>query len=1165
MFGRSMNARRRSFFSKVQRSRRRLGYEFLEARELLASDLTGLSVFDINRAVPLVGDGGSLTGDLLSTTTGKLIFPGVTNESGAELQMIDAETLQTTTLEVNPGLADANPRHVTTVGDRVYFTAYDANVGNELRWFNASETNPSLRTIDVNAGEASSDAGEFGGFAAIGNRLFFTATDSPHGTELRWIDMTEATPTLNTIDIWDGVGDSNAGQNGGFTVVGDHLYFSATDGPHGTELRWVHATAEALTFNTLDINEGTSHSEAGRDGGFVTVGSKLFFSATDSLGFEPRWIETTDATPIVNTLVINGAGNSNPDGFMTVGEKVYFWADDDGAFGEELRWVDPEIDVNVVNTLDILEGSRDSKVGQFGGLHSLGDKLFFSADDGVSGLELRWIDTTADIPFLNTIDISSGTSSSNAGELGGFTTVGSRLFFSADDRTNGRELRWLDTNATESMIGTVDLVTGRDDSDAGEFGGFQLAGDKLFFTSMADGSGHRLRWIEASAETPVASVVDSFGGSESSSPSEIVVVGETLYFSARDVESGVEMRWIDADSSTVQSLDIFVGEKNSEPSHLTTVGDKLFFVAKDDDFGEELRWFDTREATPTVQTVNVWEGGGGSGAGEYGGLFQAGDKLYFSASDRDNGSELRWIDTTQTEPILNTLDIELGSGGSRAGRYGGFAIVGDKLFFTADDSEHGHELRWIDTTEETPTLHTLDIQEGSGDSFAGLHGGFAVVDSRLYFTATDSSAGYELRWIDTTLDMPQVTTIDIAEGAEDSRAGRFGGFRLAGDKLYFTADDVLSGSELRWVDARAVTPTFQTVEVNRDGGSFAGDGGGFALVGDRLFFAASDNAHGNELRWIDTTIDSPEINTIDIKLGSESSFAGANGFQTYDEKLFFDADDDLQGTELRWIDTTVIAPVVNSIDIWSGPGGSRGRPNGGFAVFDESLFFAGYTLGFGRELFALDLSAVTVTIPGDLNVDGLVDGQDVDIVCGAIGGPLQVALDFDNNGTHEYADVEAFIRDTIGTELGDANLDGTVNAVDLNQVGVHWLGEGGWSQGDFTCDSIVNAADLNAVGLSWQLMAAPRSTRLQVPLENREIIDSNVVLERRAHIAEGLNVPANDANSNAGFERIEGNLNESTAQTWRRSRTIARRIRSDATPRGPQVGVENRLDRSGVC
>ena len=59
---------------------------------------------------------------------------------------------------------------------------------------------------------------------------------------------------------------------------------------------------------------------------------------------------------------------------------------------------------------------------------------------------------------------------------------------------------------------------------------------------------------------------------------------------------------------------------------------------------------------------------------------------------------------------------------------------------------------------------------------------------------------------------------------------------------------------------------------------------------------------------------------------------------------------------------------------------------------------------------------------------------------------------------------------------GDANLDGTVNAADLNAVALSWQQTvATWSGGNFTADGIVDSNDLNAMALNWQASAAPNA------------------------------------------------------------------------------------------
>ena len=113
---------------------------------------------------------------------------------------------------------------------------------------------------------------------------------------------------------------------------------------------------------------------------------------------------------------------------------------------------------------------------------------------------------------------------------------------------------------------------------------------------------------------------------------------------------------------------------------------------------------------------------------------------------------------------------------------------------------------------------------------------------------------------------------------------------------------------------------------------------------------------------------------------------------------------------------------------------------------------------------------------GDFNLDGLLDTRDVDLlVSGIVDGENSTTLDLTSDGIVDDADLSVWLTDAAIANgfaeaylLGDANLDGVVNAVDLNEVGIHWLQDAPrWSAGHFTANGTVNALDLNKIGIHW--------------------------------------------------------------------------------------------------
>ncbi len=85
-----------------------------------------------------------------------------------------------------------------------------------------------------------------------------------------------------------------------------------------------------------------------------------------------------------------------------------------------------------------------------------------------------------------------------------------------------------------------------------------------------------------------------------------------------------------------------------------------------------------------------------------------GDTLYFSANDGSSGYEL-WAHDTSNASTWRVADIYSGSGSSNPGQYMEI-LVGDTIYFSANDGSSGTEL-WAHDTSNASTWRVADIRQ----------------------------------------------------------------------------------------------------------------------------------------------------------------------------------------------------------------------------------------------------------------------------------------------------------------------------------------------------------------------------------------------------------------------------------------------------------------------
>ncbi len=156
-----------------------------------------------------------------------------------------------------------------------------------------------------------------------------------------------------------------------------------------------------------------------------------------------------------------------------------------------------------------------------------------------------------------------------------------------------------------------------------------------------------------------------------------------------------------------------------------------------------------------------------------------------------------------------------------------------------------------------------------------------------------------------------------------------------------------------------------------------------------------------------------------------------------------------------------------------------GQVVGEFQSLDTSLAplpdGLSWEVGYTQNQVFLGIAGTPVLL-GDFDSNGRLDTVDIDALMNQVSaGSTDAAYDLNSDSIVNDQDRDEWLaaagemNGLAGPYLvGDANLDGAVDARDLNQLGLSWSSNNNdWSGGNFTGGD-VNAADLNALALNWQ-------------------------------------------------------------------------------------------------
>jgi ELWxxDGT repeat protein len=837
--------------------------------------------------------------------------------------------------DVNQMGAGGDPAEFTVVGDTAFFAAYDITRGTELWKTNGTVAGTRIvKDIYTGIENGAPNNSEPRYLANVNGTLYFSAFDPEHGREL-WKSDGSAAGTVLVKDIWSG---AEGGSPTSLRMSGGLLYFRAFDPVNGSQLWKSDGTPGGTTILT-QINLG------GNPNLLTDVNGTLYFVGEAGGGIDTLY-RTTGGTP--TTVPIPLAGSYHISDLRSINGVLYFttssvdknilWRTNGTTTTQVASTVGPENRISsptyaggilygVVggNRLYSSANGMPTLVATFTeGIHGspfpVGDKVFFTANDGINGVQLWVSGGTAATTTLVKV-IGSGTGEQTPF---GFANVDGVLYFSANDGVHGRELWKSDGTAAGTKL-VEDLKPGTESSNPlwiTNFNGLALfrAVDKLKGTQVHKSNGTIPGTFAISNLNPLATD-DAF-------PSKITDVGGVAYFFANDGIHGSEL-WKSNGTAAGTSLvaDVNPGPNGSERTGAlpANVNGTLYFVAEDGQHGTEL-WKSNATGTSLVKDINP-----GAGFANPDNLTAVGGVLYFTANNGTNGIALWKSNGTAAGTVslgpANSLPSNLTN-------------VGGTLFFSATDATRGSEL-WKTNGTPAGTVVVRDIRPGSASSAPSE---LTNVNGTLFFSADDGLTGRQL-WKSngTAAGTVMVQAMGPTFPQELTNVG---------GTLFFAASDSV-GTHL-WKSNGTSQGTVRVLGTNPS--PYAEYPGLLTNVNGTLFFTASDDPYYDRSLW---KSDGTAAGTVHIPAASSPKELTAVG-----STLYFTVAAG-QGEALWKSDGT----VVGTVQIQNFGDGSYNYYNhypDNLTNVGGKLFFSAGDLQHGNELRIVseDAASSIATAPG---------------------------------------------------------------------------------------------------------------------------------------------------------------------------------------------------------
>ena len=425
-----------------------------------------------------------------------------------------------------------DPEELVAINDAVFFTAED-DAGYEIWWslppYNDATTS---RLTDINPdGDANPRH-----LTVIGNTLFFAADDGKHGVELWKLDPPYNQP-LMVADI-NPYGDSNPQY---MTALGNLVFFQANNGADGVEL-WKTQLPYLSAQEVIDLFPG---SPDGDPRYMKAIGWTLFFTGYDSIGRELfKLLPPYDRTSISRVTDLNPGGSANPIYLVTIDDLLFFSAVNSDQERQLYKSAPPYTPETIVRVDEIAKQPAPEDPYD---LAVIGDTLFYSGYYVTSGYELRMVRppyTATQISRVKDLNktqnpLLPGVKATLSSNPDFKTVIGSTLFFVADDNVTGMELWKVNAPYDEDSVEQVlDIRKGSGGSNPQYL---TVVGSTLFFRATNDFGTELWKSEPPYDSDSTKRVTDIMRGGGSSAPIRFTPVNRHILFTSASPNGGREV------------------------------------------------------------------------------------------------------------------------------------------------------------------------------------------------------------------------------------------------------------------------------------------------------------------------------------------------------------------------------------------------------------------------------------------------------------------------------------------------------------------------------------------------------------------------------------------------------------------------------------------------